>query len=104
MVTASPPVSPKVVAAILMTQNPRVTAGSLLSTSSLAFAGRGSAAVAEAARCGGPSGRVLGMALMFARSARQGRDLGSWRIVTASASRVAGAHQLIAALMRVVDS
>src|SRR6478735_654481 len=33
MVTASPPVSPKVVAATLMTQKPSVTAGTLLSVS-----------------------------------------------------------------------
>jgi len=30
MVTASPPVSPSVVAAILMSQNPNVTSGTLL--------------------------------------------------------------------------
>ncbi|MES1188917.1 MAG: hypothetical protein ABUL60_34190 [Myxococcales bacterium] len=39
---------------------------------------------------------------MFARSAPQGGHVGSWRIVTASA--VAGAHQPIAATMRVVNS
>ncbi len=36
MVTVSPPVSPKVVARILMTQNPRLTAGTLL-TAAFAF-------------------------------------------------------------------